>query len=319
MESPLTAVVAIYGSGQLGSSVAQILRERQHYIVRGPFGRTSADAALNSGADLVIIATTSRFRDVAADIERAVRAGSNVLVSAEECANPWLVDAQLADRIHTLARSQGVTVLGAGLNPGLVFDALVLTLLGATPAGVDIKVTRVVDIGHFGPSVLERLGVGVDEDTFRKRVASGDILGHAGFPQSMSIVARALGLNIEKIDEEIDPVIGFEPVTLPSGTSLQRDLSVGVIQTYRAQVENSTWFTAVFRGHVRPDLADWEPQDTIELWRDGELERRVTIAPGLPSQSGSQSMIANSVDRVLSGRSGWLTVADLPPASGTHR
>lgn len=311
-------VVTIYGAGQLGANVATILRGRDQHEVRGPYTRQEAGSALDSGADLVIIATTSRFRDVSDDVERAVRSGSNVLISAEECANPWLVDADAADRLDALAREQGVTVMGAGLNPGLIFDALVLTVLGAIPEGSSIVVSRVVDIGHFGPAVLERLGVGVDERTFRERVASGAILGHAGFPQSMSIVARGLGIRIDRIAEAIDPVMSVEPVTLPNGSQIPSDCSVGVIQTYRAKVSDIDWFTAVFRGHVRPDLVGWSPQDRIEVWRDGQLEREVVISPGIPSQSGSQSMIANSVDRVISASPGWLTVADLPPAFGSQ-
>ena len=311
-------VVTIYGAGQLGTNVATLLRDRGHHEVRGPFPRQEDQAALESGADLVIIATTSRFRDVADHIERAVRAGSNVLVSAEECANPWLVDAKTADRIDALAREGDVTVMGAGLNPGLIFDALVLTLLGAIPDGASVVVSRVVDIGHFGPAVLKRLGMGVDERTFRERVVDGQILGHAGFPQSISIVARSLGIQVDRISEEIDPVMSIDPVTLPSGAQVPSDCSIGVIQTYRAKVSGADWFTAVFRGHVRPDLVGWSPQDKIEFWRDGELEREVVISPGIPSQSGSQSMIANSVDRVISASAGWLSVSDIPPAIGAQ-
>ena len=307
--------VAIFGAGQLGTNVAAIVRERGHYEVLGPFGREDASSALESGAHLVIIATTSRFRDVASDIVRAIEAGSNVLVSAEECANPWLVDPELADVIDQRARQMGVTVLGAGLNPGLIFDALVLTLLGAMPSGCAIEVQRVVDIGKFGPAVLARLGVGVGESEFRHGVANGDILGHAGFPQSMSIVARGLGLTIENITEQIDPIITDSAVTLASGQVIDAGRSVGVRQTYRAVVDGNVWFTAVFDGHVQPSLLGWTPSDTIVIRRDGVVERTVVIEPGLPSQSGSQSMIANSVDRVIEAAPGWLTVADLPPAA----
>ena len=309
--------VAIFGAGQLGTNVADILRDRGHHEVLGPFGREERDAALASGATLVIIATTSRFRDVASDIVRAIEAGSNVLVSAEECANPWLVDPELADAIDQRARQMGVTVLGAGLNPGLIFDALVLTLLGAIPSGCEIEVARVVDIGKFGPAVLTRLGVGVNEADFRRGVADGDILGHAGFPQSMSIVARGLGITIDNITEQIDPIIADTDVTLASGQVIGSGQSVGVRQTYRAFVDGNVWFTAVFDGHVQPNLLGWTPSDTIVMRRDGAVERTVTIAPGLPSQSGSQAMIANSVDRVMNAAPGWLTVADLPPAA--HR
>lgn len=308
--------IAIYGAGQLGVNVAQILRNRGDHQVSGPFSREQSVFALESGADLVIIATTSRFRDVADDIERAVSAGSNVLVSAEECANPWLADRSRADLIDALAKAQGVTVVGAGLNPGLIFDALVLTLLGATPPDVDIRVTRVVDIGHFGPAVLQRLGMGVDEATFRSKVKSGEILGHAGFPQSMSIVARGLGVPIDEITEEIDPVISTVDVPSPSGHVFPAGMSAGVVQTYTAVVHGHPWFTSVFRGHVRPDLVDWSPRDTIEFWRNGHLERSVAITPGIPAQAGSQYIVANSVDRIIAATPGWLTVGDLPPATG---
>jgi hypothetical protein len=308
--------IAIYGAGQLGSRVAAILRERGVHRVSGPFTRDQVADALDSGVDLVIIATTSRLRDVADDVIRAIEAGSNVLVSAEECANPWLVDEARADHIDALARARGITVVGAGLNPGLIFDALVLTLLGATPPGVDIKVTRVVDIGHFGPAVLQRLGMGVDEAAFRAKVASGEILGHAGFPQSMSIVARGLGVHIDEITEEIDPIISDIDVLIPSGHVFPSGTSAGVMQTYTAIAHSRPWFTSVFRGHVRPDLVEWSPQDTIEFWRDGNLERRVAITPGIPAQAGSQSIIANSVDRIIAAMPGWLTVGELPPATG---
>ena len=308
--------IAVYGAGQLGSRVATILRDRGIHRISGPFTRDQVASALDSGVDLVIIATTSRFRDVADDITRAVSAGSNVLVSAEECANPWLMDKARADHIDALARAQGVTVVGAGLNPGLIFDALVLTLLGATPPGVDIKVTRVVDIGHFGPAVLQRLGMGVDEATFRAKVVSGEILGHAGFPQSMSSVARGLGIHIDHITEVIDPVISQVDVSIPSGHVFPAGGSAGVTQTYTAIVNGHPWFRSVFRGHVRPDLVGWSPQDTIEFWRDGHLERSVTITPGVPAQAGSQYIVANSVDRVITAAPGWLTVGELPPAAG---
>lgn len=116
--------VAIYGDGQLGNSVAGLLRRRGGYEVRGPFGRDEVDAALDGGADVVVIATTTLLRDVAADIRRAVEHGSNVLVSAEEAANPFLADATIAADLHECAMDRGVSIAGAGVNPGLIFDGL---------------------------------------------------------------------------------------------------------------------------------------------------------------------------------------------------
>ena len=96
-----------------------------------------------------------------------------MLVSAEEAAFPFMVDAALARRIDASGRrARGVSVAGVGVNPGLIFDALVLTLLGAAPRGCDIDVRRVVDISGFGSTVLRRLGVGATAEAVRTRPSS---------------------------------------------------------------------------------------------------------------------------------------------------
>jgi 4-hydroxy-tetrahydrodipicolinate reductase len=309
------ARVSIYGAGQLGSGVASLLRQRGEHAVDGPFGRDERERALGSGADVVLIATTTRLADVVDDIRRAVRAGSNVLVSAEETANPYLVDPALAAEVHDGAVAAGVTVLGAGLNPGLVFDALVLTVLGAAADDVDVSVSRTVDISGFGTPVLRRIGVGLTPTEFDEGVRAGEVLGHAGFPQSISIVGRARGIAVPSIEPSLAAVVTSEPLTLRDGREIAAGRTAGVDQTYRATRDGRTWYEARFRGHVDPASVGWALADVITLTRDGEVVQELTARPCFPAQSGSQHVLANSIDRVLAARPGWLNVADLPPAA----
>jgi hypothetical protein len=51
--------VAFYGRGQVATNTAAILDQREGVEVIGAFGRDERDAALRSGADVVVIATTS--------------------------------------------------------------------------------------------------------------------------------------------------------------------------------------------------------------------------------------------------------------------
>ena len=102
------ASVAIYGAGQLGQAVAVGLRAKGNHRVSGPFRREDRELALNSGADVVLIATTTLFKDVADYIREAVNAGSNVLVSSEECAYPWAVDRKLADELDKLGKKKTI-------------------------------------------------------------------------------------------------------------------------------------------------------------------------------------------------------------------
>ncbi len=292
--------VAVIGDGQLARGVASRLSTRADVRLRGPAPRELIPVVVGSGADVVVIATTTRLADVAGHIEDAVRAGSNVLVSAEECAYPWAVDADLADRLDGLALQNGVTILGCGLNPGFVFDALVLTLLGAGGLPTYISVERTVDVSAFGPAVRARLGVGVPETEFAQGIGEGSILGHAGFPQSMAIVADALGVVIDSITTSIGPTV-------------EAGLTAGFVQEYVAIVAGMEWFRARFVGHLRPATAGLTPRDVIEIVSDG-APLRCTVDPGIGSQAGSQALIANSIDRVVGAAPGWRTVAELEAA-----
>ena len=286
--------VAIYGDGQLGNTVAQLLRNRDGYQVRGPFGRGDAREALEGGADVVIIATTTLLRDVADDIRTAVNHGSNVLVSAEEAANPFLADATIAAELSELAVHRGVSIAGAGVNPGLIFDGLVVTLLGATTGDVTISVRRTVDISGFGDTVRHRIGVGISLAQFTDGVDSGTVLGHAGFPQSMSLVAEAVGLTIDRIDRSLEPV-------------MDGDITAGVNQVYVAVVEGKPWFTASFFGHVDLASVGRIASDDIEFHRGADLVQAFSVRPGFNAQVGSSNMVANSVDRIIAARPGWRT------------
>jgi hypothetical protein len=261
------ATIAIYGAGQLGTTVAQLLGDVPHHKVLGVFGRDDRERALTSGADLVIIATTTKFKDVAADIELAVSSGSHVLVSSEECAYPWAV-----------------------------------------------AVRRTVNISGFGATVLRRLGMGFTPEVFAERVKREEILGHAGFPQSMTVVADAMGITIDSIDKELLPLITDKEIDLPNRFVIAAGESAGVNQTYTAKVNGKAWFVSHFYGHV--DLAgiNKSAQDEIELSLDGKVFQTITLKPGINSQIGSKNMVANSIQRILAAPHGWVTVAHMEPA-----
>jgi hypothetical protein len=303
--------VALYGQGQVNRNVARILAGREDYDVIGPLGRDQRERALASGADIVAIATTSFLRELAPDIETAVESGSNVITTAEECAFPWSVDAPAAEALDGRARARGVTILGAGLNPGFAFDALVVTALGVAWDAEHIQVERVVNLSRFSATILRRLGIGYTAEGFERGVREGEVHGHIGFPQSMRIVARKLGLDLERIDRRMEPIVAdraYEAAHL----EVAAGETAGFRQFYTGVVGGRPWFECVFLGHVDPESIGEPPRDAIAV--DGTTPLRFAIEPGLNPQSGSAAVIANSLRRVVEAAPGWLTVADLTPA-----
>jgi hypothetical protein len=304
--------VAFYGAGQVSTNAAEILRRRPDVEVLGPFGRDERDRALRSGADVVVIATTSFLVEVADDVRDAVEAGSNVMTTAEEAAYPWANDAAAADRLDALARSRGVTILGAGLNPGFAFDALVVTACGVVAEVESLLVERVVDVSGFGETVLRRIGIAHSPESFEEGRRAGTVTGHIGFPQSMQVVAGRLGVEIERIDREIEPI--FAERELPASSLVVRaGETAGFRQRYSAVSEGRVWFDALFTAHVTPAEIGVAPRDAIMV-RGPYGGVNLAVTPGMNPQSGSASVIANSVRRVIAAAPGWTTVADLPPA-----
>ena len=303
--------VAIYGAGQVGTNLARVLATRPSYDVLGPFPREERTAALTSGADVVVIATTSFLAAVADDLREAVESGSNVITTAEEAAYPWANDPAIADRIDALAKSRNVTVLGAGLNPGYAFDALVVTACGYAWSVDGLRVIRIVDLSGFGASVMGRLGIGYTPEEFSRGREQETIFGHIGFPQSMHVVAGKLGVEIERIDRTIEPVFAKARLTCRELT-VEPGRSAGFEQRYTAYASGEPWFEAIFTGHVGLHELGLEPRDEIHVL--GETPLHLTASPGMNPQVGSAAVLANSLRRLVAAPPGWTTVADLPPA-----
>jgi hypothetical protein len=304
--------VSLYGAGQVGGTLSRLLSSRAGIEVLGPFRRGERERALRSGADVVVIATTSFLRDVAPDIRAALEAGSNVITTAEEAAFPWAVAPTLADELDSIAREQGVTVVGCGLNPGFAFDALVATASGVAWAIESIRVERIVDLSGFGPTVLKRIGVGHTIQSFEAGKQLGTVTGHIGFPQSMSMVGRSLGVAIDAIDREITPLVAKRRQPLRELT-IEPGMTAGFRQRYLGRASGKPWFECLFTGHV--DLAEIGEAPRDEIWIEGPTPVHLTVIPGLNPQVGVPAVLANSLKRLIAAKPGWLTVIDLPPAT----
>lgn len=323
--------VVLCGVGGVGRNVTRLLRARPGYRIAAACSRNPALAgrdvgelaggsplgvavsgdlqtALREPADLLLVATTSFLREVAGDVRRGIEHGLHVITTAEEAAFPWIIDAELAGRLDALARTRGVSVIGVGLNPGFIFDALLLTASGIAWDVRAIRIRRVVDVSRFSAAIQRRLGIGFTADRFAAGVAAGSITGHIGFPQSFHLAARCLDVRIDRIES------GFEPLMADRRYDGQRlrvepETTAGFVQRYRAVSGGRPWMSAEFIAHVDPPAAGYRPADSIHV--DGYNALNLAIEPGCQPQLGTAAMIANVMPRLAEARPGYLTVADL--------
>jgi 4-hydroxy-tetrahydrodipicolinate reductase len=323
--------IILAGVGRVGKDVTRLLSARPGYRVVAAYSRNpklagrdlgtlastralgvavtlDRDAALQQPADALVVATTSFLKDVATDLRLGIDRGLNVITTAEEAAFPWLIDESLANELDRLAKARQVSLLGVGLNPGFIFDALLLTATGVAWDVECIRVRRVVDVSRFSATIQRRLGIGFSRAKFEAGVKSGAISGHIGFPQSFSLTAKCLGRALDRIDKSLEPLLA-EQVTVNEHVKVEIGQTAGFVQRSSGLVDGKPWISAEFIAHIAPTAVNLAPEDAISI--EGYNSLNLTISPGCNPQRGSAAMIANCIPRVVEARPGFLTVADL--------
>ncbi|MBA7617312.1 2,4-diaminopentanoate dehydrogenase [subsurface metagenome] len=118
--------------------------------------------------------------------------------TSEELSFPWKRDPELARKIDILAKEQGVTVVGTGINPGYLMDTLPLMLTAPCLRVKSIKVTRMMNSAKRRVPFQVKVGTGLTQEEFRERIENESITGHVGLLESINVIAEGLGWELEE-------------------------------------------------------------------------------------------------------------------------
>jgi hypothetical protein len=327
----MTVRVVLCGVGGVGRNIVRISTERPGLEVVGAYSRnadllgrdlgelaggdasgvlvTDRATALAAEADIVLIATTSFLRDVADEIHAGIAAGRHVMCTAEEMAYPWEVDPEIAASIDDAAHAAGVTVMGAGANPGYIYEVVGLALTGAVWRVDRIRTRRMVDLSGFSATVQRRLGIGYEPAVFAEKVRAHEVFGHIGFPHTIRTFARRFGLTIDRIEETVEPILADHPID-GIAVPVAPGESAGMLQRTTGFVGGEPWFIADFIGHVEPAAAGLTPQDSYEI--DGLPDIRAAVTPGFDPQRTTAASLANVMPLIVDAPAGLISVTDLP-------
>jgi len=100
------------------------------------------DSVLTEDVDAAIHTTSSYLKPAYPQLESIVTHGVDVVSSCEELSYPYVVDRKLSTRLDLLAKKYGASVLGTGINPGFLMDALPIMLTAPCESIRKIKITR---------------------------------------------------------------------------------------------------------------------------------------------------------------------------------
>lgn len=166
----------------------------------------AAKALDRTQPDVVIHTTSSSFAAVYPQLEMIVSSGASVVSSTEELLFPALRNPELAAKLDKLAREKKVVVLGTGVNPGFVMDTLPLLMTAVCYNVKKLEIERRVDASTRRLPLQKKVGAGLTVEQFNELKARKGI-GHVGLPESMALIAHGLGWPIERMEEELEPMI----------------------------------------------------------------------------------------------------------------
>lgn len=318
-----------FGVGPIGAAIVRLLREKQAIEVIGaidtdpakagrdlgevvgatdaPWGvPVMADAAamLAKSADIVVHSTSSSLPSVMDQLLECLAAESCVVSTCEELAYPFRKYPDLSKKLDEEAKTWGVALVGTGVNPGFVMDKLAITLSSVSQRIEHAKSIRVVDAGKRRLPLQKKIGAGMSVEEFRAQVAAGAIKHH-GLPESIAMVADALGFAVDEITETIEPVVAREPVKTDY-LEVAAGQAAGVHQIGRGFVGGEEKIYMELQMYVGAR----DPHDTIEL--TGTPGVKLTIPGGTHGDLATAAVVVNTIPSILAAPAGLRTSRDLP-------
>ena len=273
-----------------------------------PVAGSIEDVLAERKADIAVQATGSHLPRVYPQLVKLIEGGLNVISTCEELAYPAWQHPELSEELDRLASAHGVTVLGTGVNPGFVMDRLPITLTGACQEVRSVRVTRVVDAARRRLPLQQKAGAGLTVAEFQARVKAKAIQ-HVGLPESVALIAKALGWSLDEVQETIEPVIADRPLASefirvePGQVAGLHQLARGLVGG-REAITLDLWM--VLRAH--------NPRDEVHIEAIPPIH--MVIPGGTHGDRATVGVVVNSIAQVVAASPGLKTVLDLPVTAG---
>jgi 4-hydroxy-tetrahydrodipicolinate reductase len=271
--------------------------------LRVKVGSDIAAAIKASRPDVAVLCTSSSLKKVIPEFEAVLKLKVPIVSTTEELAYPVKSNSAPAKKIDALAKRARVAVLGTGVNPGFVMDALPIALTGVCESVTAIEVDRVQDARIRRLPFQKKIGAGLTREEFQAKVDDASVR-HVGLAESITMIADALGWKLDKVTDEIQPKMADKEVasqflTVPPGKVC------GLVQDgvgYRKGL-------AVIKLHMEAYLGAPESYDAVRITGNPPLQMK--LAGGVHGDVATASITVNSIPKVIAAQPGLRTMRDM--------
>lgn len=255
--------------------------------------------------DCALVTTSSDLRLCEPIFREILQHGKPIVSTCEELLFPWLRHEILAARLHEQAVKTGGRLLGTGVNPGFLMDALPLFATAVCKTVRSVKCSRIQDASTRRVPFQKKIGAGLDQVHFDKKVAEGT-LRHVGLGESLHFLGQYLGIRIERWDEDIAPVKAERELTCALGP-IHRGMISGVRQVARGYADEECVIHLEFQAAIGQE----DPHDRVVI--DGQPPLDLVIHGGVHGDAATSAITLNAIPRLMEASPGLHTMATIPP------
>ena len=162
--------------------------------------------------EVAVLTTVSSIEKLVGQVEEAAKSELHVVSTCEELTFPWKQHPKAAEKIDSICKEYGVSCLGTGINPGFLMDYLPSAFTSVCQRVDSITVERIQDASVRRIPFQQKIGAALSHDEFQAKKDNGT-LRHVGLPESVDLIAQAMGWDLDENRETLEPVIAKEKIT----------------------------------------------------------------------------------------------------------
>ena len=320
--------VMFYGLGPIGAAVARQVATRKGFKLVGGIDVDPAKVNQDLGEvigldrslrvrvtndargalkrvkpDVVVLCTSSSLKSVMPQIETVLKSKVPIVSTTEELSYPVGKNRALAKKIDALARKAKVAVLGTGVNPGFVMDALPIALSGVCERVDSIRIDRVQDARVRRLPFQQKIGSGLTTEQFQKKVDDQSVR-HVGLAESVTMIAEAFGWRLDKVTDEIQPKIADKTVE-SEYLAVDPGYVCGIVQDGIGWKDGK----AIITLHMEAYLGAPESFDSVVIEGNPRITQKIT--GGVHGDVATASITVNSIPKILEAAPGLRTMRDM--------